>query len=61
MSKPWQYFKIGEIVGILHPDVYDLFIAEWERLQGLTGSQKVTPNFEAIVMNSANTPMEGLE
>lgn len=56
MSKPWIYIRIGKIVGLLQPDVYELFLAEWERLNGITGSEKLTPNFEVMVINSANTP-----
>lgn len=61
MSEPWQYFKIGEVVGLLQPDVYNLFLAEWERLKTITQSDKVTPNFELMIINSANTPEESLK
>lgn len=60
MPKPWAYVKIGKIVGLLQPDVYDLFLAEYERLAVLVDSRKVTPVLGAMITNSALTPGEGL-
>lgn len=56
----WIPFKIGDIKGKVFKDVYALFQSEWERLQGITGSENITPNLEAMIVNSANTPRESL-
>lgn len=60
MANSWVYCRIGEIVGLVHKDVYDIFLEEWKRLQIITESDKITPNLEAMVVNSANTPTESL-
>ena len=60
MPKPWAYVRIGEIVGLLQPDVYDMFLEEYDRISKLVDSKKVTPVLGAIFLNSANTPTEGL-
>lgn len=60
-NTPWAYFRIGSIVGQLQPDVYALFLEEWERLKTLTMSDKITPNFGAMVVNSIMTPTEGMK
>ncbi len=60
MSKPWAYVRIGKIVGLLQPDVYALFLAEYERLAELVDSRKVTPVLGAMIANSINTPTESL-
>lgn len=60
MNKSWAYVRIGEIVGLLQPDVYELFLQEYERLAKLVDSRKVTPVLGAMIVNSANTPGEGL-
>lgn len=60
MIKPWIYVRIGKIVGLLQPDVYELFLQEYERLAKLVDSRKVTPVLEAMITNSAITPTESL-
>lgn len=60
MPKPWTYIRIGEIVGLLQPDVYELFLQEYDRLAKLVDSRKVTPVLGAMVLNSVNTPTESL-
>ncbi len=60
MPEPWAYVRIAKIVGLLQPDVYELFLAEYERLAGLVDSRKITPVLGAMIANSALTPREGL-
>lgn len=60
MSNSWAYVRIGKIVGLLQPDVYALFLQEYERLAKLVDSRKVTPVLGAMILNSAMTPTESL-
>lgn len=59
-SEEWVNFAVGNKVGVVHKDVYDLFYSEWDRLSGIVESEEITPIIEAMIANSAGTPEESL-
>lgn len=56
----WTWFCCGEVNGWVKREVAIMFIDELKRLQQATGSDKLTPNVEAMTQNSATTPLESL-
>ena len=60
-NRPWVYVRIGEIVGLIPPETYDLYLQEHNRLSRLVDSEKLPPIFGAMVINSVGTPGESLE
>lgn len=60
MPDPWVYFRLGDYVGMIQPEVATMMKAEIKRISKLVDSNKPTPVLGAIFLNSANTPTESL-
>jgi hypothetical protein len=60
MSRPWVYFRLGDYVGMIQPEVAAMMKQEIERISKLVDSDKPTPVLGAIFLNSINTPTESL-
>lgn len=56
----WIDVSIGDIKGKIPLEVYRIFTSEHDRIGTLRETNKLTPIFEAIIINSANTPLESI-